>query len=238
MYDSLYVEKIVYLPQSFPFKPANPSPHVNKLPALENGYITFGMFNNSRKFSLDSIKLWGKVMQLIPNSKIMFAGVSNHIFKGKLYQRLEEQGIEASRISVEPQLPLFEFLELFHKVDICLDTFPYSGGTTTAHSLWMGVPVLTLSGETLESNQSGAHLLTNGLQEWICCSHEEYLLKAKYWSDHIQELNNLRKSLRQTFETTDGSSWDIFSKGLELALTQMWLKYCMNLPTESFRIKS
>jgi predicted O-linked N-acetylglucosamine transferase (SPINDLY family) len=237
VYDKFYTEKIVYLPYSWPFKTANPSPAINQLPALVNGHLTLGIFNNARKFNDYSINLWAKVLRLLPDAKLIMAGISNDLFRKNLLSKLNDLDIKSERITTIPQLPLYDFLELHHKVDFCLDTYPYTGGTTTAQSLWMGVPVLTLRGDTVESNQTTSHLLECNLREWSCTSPEELLKKVSYWSVHHNELNSIRRDLRLNFLNQGDIEWQKFSSSLGDAFVKMWTLYCNNVQPQSFRIE-
>ena len=236
VFDKGYVEKIVYLPFSHPFQPANPSPSINALPALSKGFITLGMLNNARKFSNESLENWSLVLKKIPNSILMIGGISQQLLQENLLKKLQGLGIPSHRIQFSPKLPLYDFLELHHQIDFCLDTYPYSGGSTSAHSLWMGVPVLTLKGNAPESLQTMGHLIAHNLQDWGAESINEYLEKAKYWSEHLQELAIIRSELRNRFASVDGSEWKTYTGGVALALSQIWRRHCQGLPPDSFRV--
>jgi predicted O-linked N-acetylglucosamine transferase (SPINDLY family) len=99
-----------------------------------------------------------------------------------------------------------------------LDTYPYPGGTTTAEALWMGVPTITLGGNTMISRQGVSLLTAAGLPDWIAESEVDYVAKAVYWANHVSELAALRSMLRETVASTalfDGAQ---FARDFEAAM--------------------
>lgn len=236
IYDNQFVEKIAYIPSAFAFQPAKDSPDVNLLPALSNGFITFGVFNNPRKFSEKSYELWVDVLKLLPNTNLLIAGILSDSLKDQILEKFTSLGVDLKRVTIYPRQPLNDYLALHHSVDICLDTYPYTGGTTTNHAVWMGVPTLTLRGETQASLQTHGILASYGLSEWSCGSKEEYIQKVLYWSENTEHLADLRQKMRPNMLISLGNSSKSGVLGVERAFTHMWERHVAGLPPESFRL--
>ena len=117
-------------------------------------------------------------------------------------QRLEGFGLPLERIKFLPPVSYFAYLESYQNIDFMLDTIPFSGGTTTAEALWMGVPTLTLLGNTLIARHGASLMSAAGLGDWAADSTEAYLAKAVYWSEHVEVLATLRAGLRERVRTS------------------------------------
>ena len=107
-------------------------------------------------------------------------------------------------------------------MDLILDTFPYPGGTTTCEALWMGVPTLTLAGDTLLARQGASLLTAAGLEEWVATSEEEYIAKAVALADDSPRLATLRAGLREQVSTSPLFDAQRFARNFEDALWGMW----------------
>ncbi|OQW92626.1 MAG: hypothetical protein BWK79_14285 [Beggiatoa sp. IS2] len=177
--DEFSSEKLVRLSNSyFCYRPAEESPEVNPLPALKNGYITFGSFNNYGKLSPAILAIWAKVLQTVPNSKLLLKSKSLYdaLTRQALRKYFTDLGIESGRLIVaDYTLTTESHLRMYHQVDIGLDSYPYNGATTTCEALWMGVPVVTLAGEKHISRMGTSILSTVKLSELIAHTPAEYV---------------------------------------------------------------
>lgn len=127
-------------------------------------------------------------------------------------------------------------MEQLNKVDICLDSFPYNGGTTSLHSAWMGVPTITMAGSIVAS-RTGASVLSHlGLQRMIAHTPQEYLNEAVYWSEHLSELAQIRIDLRSRLQQSAICQPNLIADTLHIALRTMWQRWCQGLPAESFEV--
>jgi len=134
--------------------------------------------------------------------------------------------VGAERLILEGVSPRQQYLETYHRVDIGLDPFPYTGGTTTAESLWMGVPVLTLAGDSFLARQ-GVGLLTNaGLPDWIATDADDYLAKAIAQAQDLPRLAALRASLRDQVLASPVFDAPRFAGHFVQALRGMWTRWC------------
>jgi predicted O-linked N-acetylglucosamine transferase (SPINDLY family) len=236
MFDNYFTEKIVRLSASVPFLPSKYAPPVNDLPALGNGYITFGSFNRLSKISHAVVALWSRLLRELPDSRMLLGGMPLDGGHGKLIEWFAREGITIDRLEFHPISGMNAYLGLHRKVDICLDTFPYNGGTTTFHALWMGVPTLTLAGET-PAARSGASILGQaGLDEFVVRDAADFVEKGKYWADHLAELSELRAGLRERFAQTASGHPRVVAEEIEKALRAMWRRWCAGLPPESFQV--
>jgi predicted O-linked N-acetylglucosamine transferase (SPINDLY family) len=108
-------------------------------------------------------------------------------------------GIEAARLTFRRNTTMRDYLSYYHEVDLCLDPIPYCGGTTTCHALWMGVPTVTLAGQT-PAQRSGAAILGHvNLGAFVSTSSESYVETAVGWTQRLEELSVLRQQIRETF---------------------------------------
>ena len=225
-----FTEKIAYLPCSAPFMPFLTAPDVNELPALTNGYITFGSFNRLNKLSFEVISLWAKLLLALPDSRLIVAAMPVSGYDNVI-SWFAEHGISQNRLIFYPRSTMDEYLALHHLVDICLDTFPYNGGTTTCHALWMGVPTLTIMGKT-QPGRAGAGLLrTVGLEEFIAYEMEDFINKGFCLAQDINSLVKVRKELRLRFKQSPRGQPQIIANGLEQILRFMWQRWCDDLPS-------
>lgn len=222
-------EKPAYIPSAVTFKPSPHAPLVNALPALTNGHITFGSFNRTNKLNPSVVVLWSMLLRNVPNAKMVFGGIPTES-QLELFHRFADEGIAPERLTFFPRANLQEYLTLHHQVDFCLDTFPYGGGATTAHAAWMGVPSLSLAGESPPSRFGASTMHHLGLDDFIATSIEDYLAKGHYWSEHIPELALIRQSLRERFDQSDIGQHAAFADNLHAMLRTMWTRQCDGLP--------
>lgn len=200
---------------------------INKLPALSNKYITFGCFNKYCKINNNVLMSWINILKMIPHSRLF---CKNKLFeqeniKKEFLQNFVAELIDSSRIILEGDSPVLDFLRSHNNIDISLDTFPYNGGTITCHSLSMGVPVLSIKGDSVISHVGESFLRPMGLDDWIAENEDDYVAKAISWSNRLDDLANLRMTLRQRFKAVYGDSVG-FTKKLEDAYRLMWEIWC------------
>jgi predicted O-linked N-acetylglucosamine transferase (SPINDLY family) len=225
-FDSQFTERIVHLPASAVFQPSPESPPVTELPALRNGYVTFGSFNRPNKISRDVIRLWSQVLHALPDARLLLAAMPADGTDPQLLEWFQSEGIDPQRLSFHKMCALTSYLGLHAQVDICLDTFPYNGGTTTLHALWMGVPTLTLAGTTA-AGRTGASILGHvGLNAFLATSEQDFVQKGHDLASDLDALSTVRVSLRERFLRSSMGQPAVVAAGLESALRAMWLTWC------------
>ncbi len=224
-----FTEKVLFLPASAPFTPYKEAPSVNELPGINNGYITFGSFNRQNKLSHSVIVQWAQLLRALPDSGIVLGSIPQDGYDTLIYW-FSQEGIKRERLSFKPRCSIAEYLALHHQVDICLDTFPYNGGTTTCHAIWMGVPTLTIAGNTPASRQ-GATLLSHlGLEGFVAKNAEDFVRKGENWANDLEALARIRSGLRERFSESAMGQPELIARGLERALRMMWQRWCDGLP--------
>jgi predicted O-linked N-acetylglucosamine transferase (SPINDLY family) len=225
--DEMYVEKSLRLPATFWCYDAleNTPPEVRPLPALANGYVTFGCLNNFCKVNDGVLKLWAQVMAGVADSRlVLLADEGSH--REHTLKVLEDLGVSRPRVCFEAKRPRPDYLKLYQQIDIGLDTLPYNGHTTSLDSYFMGVPVVTLVGKTV-AGRAGLSQLTNlGMSELIGRTEAEFVTIAQRLAQDCTRLAQLRAGLRARMQTSPLMDSAAFARGIEAAYRQMWRHWC------------
>jgi predicted O-linked N-acetylglucosamine transferase (SPINDLY family) len=140
-----------------------------------------------------------------------------------------QEGIARERLDFHKRSDMQRYLGLHHQVDICLDTFPYNGLTTTCNALWMGVPTLTLAGNTAAGRQGAAILGHTGLDAFVARDAAGFAQKGLAWAGDLTELSAIRAGLRERFAQSAMGQPALIAAGLEHALRIMWQRRCSSL---------
>jgi predicted O-linked N-acetylglucosamine transferase (SPINDLY family) len=236
-FDSQFVEKIVRLPASAPFLPPHAAPPVNSLPALHNGYVTFGSFNRLNKIDPGVITLWSKLLRALPDARMLVGAMPGDDESTRtVIDWFAQEGIARERLDLRPRVGVSVYMQQHHHVDICLDTFPYAGGTTTRHALWMGVPTLTLPGDKMPS-RAGASALTHvGIDGFIAQSEADFVEKGLSWARNLPALAELRAGMRERCRQSPMFRPEIIAAAASRALRVMWEQWCAGQPAASFEV--
>ena len=238
VFDGQFTEKLVYLPASAPFLPNESAPPVNVLPALSKGYVTFGSFNRLTKLRPSVIALWSRLLRALPDARMVLGGMPREGSYDALIEWFAREGIVRERLSFYSRCDAAAYLALHHQVDICLDSFPYTGGTTTLHALWMGVPTLTLAGHAPPGRQGAAILGHVGLDAFVAEDAEDFVQKGLRWASDLDALAAVRAGVRDRFEQSPIRRPEVIAAGLESALRTMWQRWCAGLPAETFEVSA
>ena len=225
-FDTQFTEKIICLPTGAPFSPPAAAPDVNALPALATGCLTFGSFNQPAKLSAEVIAVWSQLMRALPSSQLLLGGLPGKDCNQALIALFANEGIERRRLRFHERSDLDSYLALHHQVDICLDTFPYNGSTTTVHALWMGVPTLSMVGRTPAGRAGSAILGHADLCDFVAADAAEFVAKGVHWARSLPELARLRTGLRDKFARSAMGQTEAIAIGLELALRAIWRRWC------------
>ena len=233
-FEQYFTEKLVRLPASAPFCAHADSPSVNTLPALENNYMTFGSFNRIEKLTDEVIDTWCQLFHRVPNCKLFLASLPSQGGFEYLLEKFARRGMTRDRLILFGRSKMDIFLQQLNRVDVCLDTFPYNGGTTTLHSLWMGVPVLTISGKTVASRTGTSAMSHVGLARMATKSKAEFVEEGVYWSTHLDELAEIRAQLRTRLRNSPIMAPGLIAEHVAASLRVMWRRWCDGLPAISF----
>ena len=190
----LYAEQVLYLPEiwnthcGFDFEREENPP-----PMIKNNFITFGSFNNPSKINENVIACWAKILKNIENSKLIIKCPSDKQQLIRIKKSLKDKSILDSVIFHTSFDDKKDHLNLYKKVDIALDTFPYNGVTTSFEAIWMGVPVLTMAGYNFNSRCGESINKNLGLEQLIAKDENEYVSKAVDLSKGKEKYISLRK---------------------------------------------
>ena len=219
-----YSEALLHLDGCFLcYQPDPNTPDVAPLPALANGHVTFGSFNNFSKINPGVLQLWSEVLKQVPGSRLLIKcpALTDDTVRVRVSAALQALGIGTERVDLLGHTRTRqEHLALYARVDIAVDTFPYNGTTTTCEALWMGVPVLSLAGQRHAGRVGASLLRAAGLADWLAESPEAFVAIARRRASDIGALATLRASLRQQVEASPLCDAESFTHRLETALLQ------------------
>jgi len=231
-YDAQATERLIRLPRCFlAFTPSAdwPSPRPTSGPRTQDsGPFTFASFNNLTKLSPTTARLWRRILDAVPNSRLLLK--TPRVPKELLDHHraaLIAAGIPESRLTLHPYIyDLSEHIALYHQVDIALDPYPYHGTTTTCEALWMGVPVITLAGHNHRSRVGVSLLTTINHLELIAATEDDYVTKATQLAADPARLNHLHTTLRADMQSSELLNPAGLARAIEQALREEWRRYC------------
>jgi len=234
--DRYYSETLIRLRHGFLcYAPNRDTPAIAKLPASESGTVTFGSFNNLAKINSRVIAVWSKILDFVPNSRLLLKGkqLSDEFSQKRFYELFSQNGICADRIKMLPTTRTIpEHLNLYSAVDIGLDPFPYNGTTTTCEAIWMGVPVISLYGDR-HASRVGASILTRiGYKDLITRTEKDYIKKAVELAGNIERLVWLRAGMRLNMQQSPLCDAESFGQEMERAYRSMWQNWCSGNPSD------
>lgn len=228
MNDRFYSEHSIRLPATFwCYESFDADLPVNKLPASIVGTITFGCLNNFCKLNPQMIRLWAQVLRKVPESRLMVLSPEGP-HRTQFLETMNDEGINGERITFVPFMTRHEYLRCYHEIDLCLDTFPYNGHTTSLDAMWMGVPVVTLVGSTIVGRAGLSQLANLGLIELVAHSSDEFVRIAVDLAKDQARLANLRSSLRPQMQASPLMNARQFTQDIENAYRQMWVQWCQS----------
>jgi predicted O-linked N-acetylglucosamine transferase (SPINDLY family) len=226
--ESVYSEQTVRLPHTFwCYDPVDCRDlAVSAPPSLSNGFITFGCLNNFCKINDGVLRLWGKVLQTVPASRLLLlAPEGSH--RQHALDVLGQEGIASERIEFVSPQPRRKYLELYRRIDLCLDTLPYNGHTTSLDCFWMGVPVVTLVGQTIVGRAGLSQAMNLDLPGLVAWTPDQYVKIASGLASDLPRLAQLRSTLRQRMESSPLMDAPRFARDIEAAYRGMWRKWCV-----------
>lgn len=223
--DAYASETLMRLPESFlcyqgdEFVAYQSSP-----PYKENGYLTFGSFNNLLKVNEDVLGAWAEILRQVPNSRMIIKAKQlsepDEIKRIKAY--FEREGVALERLKLSANFTKTEHhLALYNSIDLALDTFPYNGTTTTFEALWMGVPTLCILGDRHAARVSASIMTRAGLEQFVCENREDYCQRAVALSREPEQLERLRPQLREQLKASTLCDAERFTRSMEAAYQSM-----------------
>ena len=223
--EHLHTEKLIRVPEcAWCFEPDASAPEIEPLPALKNGFVTFGCFNNMAKLNPSLFETWAEILLRVPGSHLRLKArtLTDDGVRKELKSYFTERGIEEDRLDFFGHTKkIADHLNHYQSVDIALDSFPYHGTTTTCEAMWMGSPVVTRAGKTHVSRVGVSLLSAVGLQEFITDTREAYIEKAVALAAQTDRLQELRSGMRDRLRNSVLMDEKRFVQGFEKALMEM-----------------
>ena len=228
--EAQHSETLVRLPDCFLcYRPPSDIPEVSPLPAAETGHVTFASFNNLSKVTPQAVALWARVLNAVPGARMIVKGrpFTEPDIRRRYLEIFAQQGVDESRVEL---LAYFasrrDYLEIYRRVDIVLDTFPYNGGTTTCEALWMGVPVITLAGDRTVARIGASILACIGARDWVADCADAYVEIAGRIAADRPRLKEIRAGLRTRMQDSPLCDGPAFARDMETAYRDMWRRWC------------
>jgi protein O-GlcNAc transferase len=233
--DTRSTETIYRLPNGFHmFSLPAELPEPAEPPCLKRGYITFGSYNNMNKLGSKSVELWAKLLKRVPNSRIVLKHKTLAFLDNRetLRSLFAMHGIQAHRVILKTTTAgMVQHYQSYGEMDIALDPLAYNGTTTSCDALAMGVPILTLPGQTHASRVTASLLHRVGLERWAASSEEEFLQIGSLAAQNPSMLQQLRQELPQRFRQSPLGDGPGMARDLEDAYRQMWQTFCNQTDT-------
>jgi predicted O-linked N-acetylglucosamine transferase (SPINDLY family) len=228
--DKYFAEKLLAVENYNFFDPLTELPPVAPPPCVENGYITFGSFNDLRKIDKSVMEVWAKLLHALPNSviRLMADDHENSFMRDYLYDIFTQFEVDSSRLQLQSRLPLKEFLSSHNQVDIALDPYPYHGKSTSYHSLLMGLPLVTRAGNSCASYVSNRILAAINREQWVANNFDEYIEIALSLAADVPALIEHRKNMRSDIENSSIMDFKGLTESIEEALLSGWQTLCEN----------
>lgn len=223
---AFFSEKLWYLPDTrFCFSsPVTAEPiEVGDLPAESRGYVTFGSFQILNKISNATLAAWAQILAQLPAARLRIQSLplAYPDAVSDMKKRLAASGIGIDRVDLFGGAPRDEYLASYRHVDLVLDTFPFPGGTTTVEALWMGVPTVTLAGNSLVARQGQSMMHCVGLDDWVAASEQEFVRIAVAHASDVGALGELRRCLRSRVLASPLFNASEFAQNLQNAFEGM-----------------
>jgi predicted O-linked N-acetylglucosamine transferase (SPINDLY family) len=223
--ESAYAESVLRMPNGYAcYAPPFELPEVQPPPALAAGYLTFGSFNNPAKFSPSAFNAWADILSRVPTAKLLlkYGGLDQAPLQESIRADFARRSIDPARILLEGWSPIRDLFPNYHRIDIALDTQPYSGGVTTCEALWMGVPVITWPGKTFAGRHSTSHLSNAGYSQFVAADSRGYIDLAVDWANRLEELSALRLQMRDQVRSSPLCDAPRFARDFVDILTGAW----------------
>ncbi len=225
----LYTENILKLNSPFcVFTAPENSPEIEPLPALTNGYITFGSTHTTSRLNKKVISLWADILHIVKNAQLILfrTTLCNSVIE-RINEWFDESNVQLSRIQFVNKVPDSGHLSVYNNIDCLLDTFPWSGHTTACEALWMGVPVITLYGDRHAGRMVSSVLHYTGFKEFIAYSETEYVDKAIHVARDFTALDKIRKTMRERMINSRLMDAAGYVREVESVYRKLWESYCL-----------
>jgi len=220
--DAAHTERLARLSRAmWCFRPDPQMPGVGPLPSAGRA-PTFGSFNYLPKLNQAVLAAWARILAAVPGSRLLVTRVPGSASARRILDAFAAHGIDAGRLELHGILDRRDLAQVFGRVDVALDPFPYAGTTTTCEVLWMGVPVVTLAGATTAARSGVSLLSAVGLEACIAADLDAYVKTAVQFGGDRDRLAETRSTLRERFAASPLRDEAGFARALESAYEEMW----------------
>jgi predicted O-linked N-acetylglucosamine transferase (SPINDLY family) len=222
-------EQVLRMPEGYVcYAPPDDAPPIGPQPAVAAGYVTFACFNKPAKINVELAALWAQILDRLPTARLLlkYPGLDDPTMQARYRQMFRDVGVAAERLELSGESSHKELLDCYNRVDVALDTRPYSGGLTTCEALWMGVPVITWPGATFAGRHALSHLSSAGLEGTIATSGEDYVARAVAWASDLERLAELRATLRARMLAAPLCNAPRFAAEFQRLLRRIWRAWC------------
>ncbi len=220
-----YTERLLRLPDGYVcYLPPPYAPPVTPLPALAQGAVTFGCFNNLAKLTAPVLAAWSRILAALPEARLVLRthSLAEPATRTRTAARLAASGLPMARVALAGGVPHRELMAAYGEIDVALDPFPYTGGLTVCEALWMGVPVLAMAGDSFCARHALSHLSNVGLADWAVTDVEAYVAQAIARARDLPALAALRAGMRERVAASPLADAPRFARGLAAALRHAW----------------
>ncbi len=227
--DSLYAERIVRLPRGAAcYTLPDPLPPVAPPPLVKRGAITYGSFNNQAKITPRVMQTWCEILRRVPSARLIlkFRGLDDADAGNYFLGQVAHAGIDPRRVELRGPSPTQEMLRQYSEIDVGLDPFPYTGGTTSMLTLAMGVPVITCPGETVASRQTYSVLRNLEFTETVTATLDDYIALAVRLANEPERLTTWRTLLRERVLSSPFFDIESWIPTFEATLVELWRRWC------------
>jgi predicted O-linked N-acetylglucosamine transferase (SPINDLY family) len=227
--EAFYREKPMRLPDGYIcFDPPADAPEVGPLPARRHGHVTFGCFNNPVKVNPALVAVWAEILERLPQSRLVlkYMGYDSPGSRRYFEELFSRHDVDRDRVELLGGSPHTRLLAEYHRIDLALDPFPYSGCLTTCEALWMGVPVITLPGETFAGRHSLSHVSNAGITGTVARDPAHYVDLAVECARDLDRLAAWRAELRERVATSPLCDGPRFADNLLKAFRGVWRRAC------------
>ena len=183
--------------------------------------MTFGCLNNFCKVNGGVLALWAAVMRAVPGSRLLLLAPRGRA-QARVLTELAAMDIDSSRVSFVEHQPRPQYLSTYNRIDIGLDTFPYNGHTTSLDAFWMGVPVITLVGQTSVGRAGLSQLINLALSDLVASNEAQFIAVATQLANDRSRVAALRTGLRDRMRQSSLTDGPRFARNVEDALRRMW----------------
>jgi protein O-GlcNAc transferase len=225
-----FTERLVRLPTLFHYPALSRAPAVTALPAGRAGTITFGSFNNPLKLSRATLELWARVLRAVPGARLALkyhGRLADPMLQARLRTTFGGRGVDPGRIEfLTAEDDEASHLAAYSMIDIALDTTPFSGATSSFDALWMGVPVVTLTGDTMISRMTASLLAAAGLDGLIADTPDEFVACAEALARDLTALASLRAQLRGRVGRSPLCDGPGYTQSLQALWRRLWQARC------------